>query len=185
MKTNLKHISSILTGIYGKPENEGEIIYLQVKDFNEDGELQSIHPQLNGNIPHKHLLNGGDVLFAAKGAKNFAACFFGLNYPAVASTSFFVIRLHDNKILPEYLAWYLNQPSNLEKLKSGAVGTSIVSITKDVLGNLEIAIPEIGVQKKVLMISALQQREKTLKQQINSLNDIIIQYRIFEAINND
>jgi restriction endonuclease S subunit len=185
LKTNLKNIASILTGIYGKPENEGAIIYLQVKDFSENGELKQVHPQLNGNIPNKHLLKAGDILFAAKGTKNFAACFYGLNYPAVASTSFFIIRLQNPKILPEYLVWYLNHPINIDRLKSSAIGTSIVSITKEVLGNIEISIPDMNVQRKVLMITALQQKEKSIKQQINLLNDKIIQYRILDAINYD
>jgi restriction endonuclease S subunit len=130
-------------------------------------------------------LNEGDILFAAKGTKNFAACFYGLNYPAVASTSFFIIRLQNPKILPEYLVWYLNHPINMERLKSAAVGTSIVSITKEVLGNIEISIPDMNVQKKVHMISVLQQKEKIIKQQIDLLNEKIFQYRIFNAINSD
>jgi restriction endonuclease S subunit len=73
----------------------------------------------------------------------------------------------------------------MERLKSAAVGTSIVSITKEVLGNIEISIPDMNVQKKVHMISVLQQKEKIIKQQIDLLNEKIFQYRIFNAINSD
>jgi hypothetical protein len=54
------------------------------------------------------MLKDGDVLFAAKGTKNFAAVFENHNEPSVASTSFFVIRPTDKKVLPQYLAWFLN-----------------------------------------------------------------------------
>ena len=41
-----------------------------------------------------HILRQGDVLFAAKGTKNFAALYESKYHTAVASTSFFVIRVH-------------------------------------------------------------------------------------------
>jgi hypothetical protein len=141
LKTALKHITNIQTGVFAKPINEGEIVYLQAKHFDETGQLISfLHPDLLAeNISGKHLLQQGDVLFAAKGTKNFAVWYeslpaghTGKNLPAVASTSFFVIRLKENtidKVLPEYLAWYINQPVSQKFLKGNAMGTFIVSIS--------------------------------------------------------
>ena len=91
MKKILKDIATIQTGIFGKTESKGDIVYLQAKHFSETGQLHTIlHPDLKAdNITDKHLLRTGDVLFAAKGTKNFAAVFENHNEPAVASTSFF------------------------------------------------------------------------------------------------
>ena len=187
MKTALKHIASIQTGIFAKSVSKGEIVYLQARHFNENGRLSSIlHPDLKqDNITEKHLLRHGDVLFAAKGTKNFAAWYESKNQPSVASTSFFVIRLQENfsnKILPEFLVWLINNPISQKLLKGKAIGTSIVSISKSVLEELEISIPDIQTQKAILKISQLHNTEKRLKQQIETLREKQIQQQIINAI---
>ncbi len=187
MKTALKHITNIQTGVFAKPIIEGEIVYLQARHFDENGQLISLlHPDLSAeSISGKHLLQHGDILFAAKGTKNFAAWYESKNLPAVASTSFFVIRLKENtidKVLPEYLAWYINQPVSQKFLKGKAMGTSIASISKAVLEELEISIPDLQTQKAILIISHLRNSEKNLKQQIEMLREKQIQQKIFNAI---
>ncbi len=184
MKTEVKHIAFIQTGLFAKPISEGDIVYLQAKHFDENGRLRtSLHPDLKAdNITDKHLLRTGDVLFAAKGSKNFAAVFENHNEPSVASTSFFVFRITDRNILPEFLVWYLNHPSTQKLLKGQAIGTSIASISKSVLEDLEISIPSIETQKAVLQITQLRNTEKKLKKEIESLREKQIQQQIINAI---
>jgi restriction endonuclease S subunit len=187
LKTTIKHIANIQTGIFAKPMPEGQIVYLQAKYFDENGQLiSSLHPDLKAeNISDRHLLQHGDVLFAAKGTKNFAAWYESKNQPAVASTSFFVIRVQEdfqNKILPEFLVWLINHPSSQKILKGKAMGTSIVSISKSVLEELEISIPDLQTQKTILKITQLRNLEKKLKLQIETLREKQIQQQIINAI---
>jgi restriction endonuclease S subunit len=187
LKTTIGHIANIQTGIFAKPVKEGQIVYLQSKHFNENGSLvSSLHPDLKAeNIPHKHLLQHGDVLFAAKGTKNFATWYESKNLPAVASTSFFVIRVQQyfqNKILPQFLVWSINQPASQKFLKGKAIGTSIVSISKSVLEELEISLPGLQTQRAILKISQLRNSEKNIKQQIETLREKQIQQQIINAI---
>lgn len=186
MRTSLKHISSIQTGVFAKPTAEGEVIYLQAKHFDESGLLSTtLHPDLmTDRISDKHLLIKGDVLFAAKGTKNFAAV-YNIEMPAVASTSFFVIRLEEgfkDKISPEFLAWLINHPEAQVFLKGQAMGSSIASISKGVLEKLEISIPTIKTQELILNISKLRTKEIKLKQQIEVLRDKQIQQQVLNAI---
>ena len=187
LKTPLKQIATIQTGTFAKTVSQGEIVYLQAKHFNEYGQLSSILlPDLKSdNSTQKHLLKPGDVLFAAKGTKNFAAWYENKNKPAVASTSFFVIHLQEdffNKILPAFLAWFINHPSSQKFLKERAIGTSIVSISKSVLEDLEISIPDVQTQKTILKITQLRNSEKKLKQQIEDLREKQIQQLIINGI---
>jgi restriction endonuclease S subunit len=130
-------------------------------------------------------LRNGDVLFAAKGTKNFAAVYEVHNKTAVASTSFFVLRLTYHKVLPEYLAWFLNSHATQTILKGQAIGTSIPSISKQVLGEMEIAIPTLETQKAILHITRLRNKEKTLKQKLETIRDKKIQHQLLNAINYD
>ena len=187
MKTGLKHIATIQTGLFAKPIAKGDIVYLQAKHFDENGQLKNIlHPDLTSdNITEKHLLRHGDVLFAAKGTKNFAAWFERTNQHAVASTSFFVIRVLENfsnKILPEFLVWLINHPTSQKFLKGKAIGSSIVSISKTVLEELEISIPNIETQKAILKITNLRNTEKKLKKEIDLLREKQIQQLIINSI---
>ena len=187
MKTALKYIAFIQTGVFAKPIKEGQIVYLQAKHFDENGILRSsLYPDLKAeSISEKHLLQTGDIIFAAKGTKNFAALYENKNQPAVASTSFFVIRLNEDfqdKILPEYLTWYLNLNTSQHYLKSQAVGSSIVSISKSVLDELDISIPNLNTQKSILRIAHLRNSEKKLQQQIEMLREKQIQQQLINAI---
>jgi len=184
LKTLIKDITNIQTGLFAKPAGIGELVYLQSKHFDEYGQLHSVlHPDLLAEgISEKHLLKNGDVLFAAKGTKNFAAVFENHNEPSVASTSFFVIRPTDNKVLPQFLAWFLNNHTTQTLLKGQAIGTSIPSISKQVLENLEITVPNIEIQKAILHITKLRNKEKSLKQKIETLREKQIQQQIINAI---
>lgn len=185
LKLTLKHIASIQTGVFAKPIQRGKIVYLQAKHFDENGELtKKLYPDLNVNSKiEKHLLTKGDVLFAAKGTKNFATWYESDKIPAVASTSFFVIRLNDINVLPGYLTWFLNHPDTQALLKNQARGSSIASISKAVLSELEIPLPNIQKQKLILKIFKLRNKEKKLKQQIEDLRERKIQYLLINAIN--
>lgn len=184
MKSTIKDIATLQTGLFAKPLAKGEVVYLQAKHFDEQGNLSAtLHPDLSmEDFSQKHLLRAGDVLFAAKGTKNFAAVYEEHNLPAVASTSFFVIRLFHSKVLPEYLVWFLNNQSTQVSLKAQAMGTSIPSISKQVLENLEIPIPDIKTQMAIVEISKLRNKEKALKQKIEVLREKRILQQIINSI---
>ena len=184
MRVSIKDIASIQTGLFAKPLVLGDVVYLQSKYFDEQGNLiASLHPDLLiEDISQKHLLRAGDVLFAAKGTKNFATVYEEHNLPAVASTSFFVIRFSSSEVLPEYLSWFLNNPNTQIALKAQAMGTSIPSISKSVLEQLEIPIPSIEKQKSVVSISKLLIQEKAIQVKLETLRDKKIQHQIINAI---
>lgn len=184
MKAVLKHITSIQTGVFAKPIQKGDVVYLQAKHFDESGELaETLYPDLDLDSKiEKHLLKKGDVLFAAKGSKNFATWYENEKIPAVASTSFFVIRLIDNNVLPGYLTWFLNHPDTQILLKGQARGSSIASISKAVLSELEIPVPSIQKQELILRIFKLRNMERNLRQQIENLREIEIQNSLINAI---
>lgn len=187
LRTKLKHISNIQTGLFAKTVVKGEIVYLQAKHFKENGKLDSVlHADLKSTYAtQKHLLRHGDVLFAAKGTKNFATWYEMNNQPAVASTSFFVIRLNESikeKVLPEFLVWFINHPYSQKYLKARAIGSAIVSISKAVLGDLEVSVPDLQIQKAILKITELRNTEKDLIKKIETHRENKIQQQLINGL---
>ena len=187
MQTTLNDISTIQTGIYAQTTLNGEITYLQAKHFSEKGQfIGPIHPDLPLNSQtEKHLLKHGDVLFSAKSSKNFATWYESKNGLAVASSTFFVIRIKDNfkeKIIPEYIVWFINHPDSNNWLKKKAIGSAMPSISKAALQELKISLPDIKTQKSILEIKRLRDLEINLNEQIQMLRDQQIQQQIINSI---
>jgi restriction endonuclease S subunit len=80
------------------------------------------------------------------------------------------------------LTWFLNFPSNLGFLKKNSIGSSIPSIPKSVLENLEIPILSIEKQKQILKISELEQKEKQIKEKLSKLREKFIEQKLLKTI---
>ncbi len=187
LKLRIKDIAIIRSGIFAKPSPHGDVNYLQVRNFSKSGDLNNIvHPELQMNSRiKKYTLHEGDVLFAAKGAKNFAVKVERDFGNVVASSSFFILRIKPNcteKIIPEFLVWSLNHSTNKQVLKSRAIGTGLPSISKTVLEDLEIYIPDIKTQQTILKIHELRNKEKHIKSKIEELREQQIQQILLKAI---
>lgn len=182
----IRDIAEIRTGVYLKPEEYKDLIYLQVKDFNERGEyLRTTKPGVFKDLSTKFLLlKDGDILFAAKGNKNFAAVFKGSDFPAVASSVFFVLSLKSD-IIPEYVSWFINHPSSQRQLKSEAMGTSMLSISIGSISALEITIPDLRTQKIIVELERLQSKERKLNQELIVHREKLLDYKIFTKIMNE
>ena len=181
--TKLNNIATIQTGVFAKTTPNPDALYLQQSDFDSRGELRdTAQPTIATDNP-KHLLAAGDLLLASKGNNNICVIVPEIEQKCVASPSFLVIRLRDKSaILPEYIAWYLNLPTVQNTLAAQARGTSIMSISKATLGELEIPIPPIERQKKYIELSKLQKQEQELYKAIAERRKQILDYKMIKNI---
>lgn len=185
MKARLSHIASVQSGIYSKPVLSGTIRYLQARNFDlqrrfDDTVKSNI---LSDGKIERHLLREGDILVATKGYDHFAAMYTGEIGQAVASTIFLVARLQTDEVMPEYLMWFINHPRTQALLSGSSKGTSLLSITKADVQNLEVPVPSVDIQKTVLEIERLRQQEIRIKQRIEELHELSVQHQILNAIN--
>ena len=181
--TKLNNIATIQTGVFAKTTPNPNALYLQQSDFDSRGELRdTTQPTIATDNP-KHLLAAGDLLLASKGNNNICVIVPEIEQKCVASPSFLVIRLRDKSaILPEYIAWYLNLPTIQTTLALQARGTSIMSISKATLGDLEIPVPPIERQKKYIELSKLQKREQELYKTIAERRKQVLDYKMIKNI---
>ncbi len=166
MTTTLGQVATISTGVYAKTNAPGDVQYLQAKHFDERGNRLTALSAPQGIAfsarLSSHLLLDGDVLFMAKGDRHQACLYRQEMGRAIASTSFLVVRIQDDKIMPPYLQWFLNTAILQKRLASLARGTHIPSISKKTLQELEINIPSLSTQEAIIDIHALWQRELEL-----------------------
>lgn len=183
----LHGLAQIFSGTYSSTINDGEVFYIQARDFDENRQIvNNLKPVLSyeENL-EKHFLQPGDVLIVAKGASFLSAVFDGSYSPAVASTVFLVIRIRNkSSVDPQFVSWYLNQSSIQSYLLSLSRGTSIPSINKKMLLEIDIPVPTIEKQKLIIELMQLQQKDKILKRRIEELKEIQMNQIITNAINN-
>ena len=173
----------VSSGAYIKEAPDGDIFYLQVNQFNRaENRFLLLKPTLERNSKtENHLLAEGDIVFAAKGTSNFCAVFHSSMGNVVASSSFLVISITDQKVIrPDFLCWTLNRDDTLAFFKTHAIRTSMPSISKKLMEDYVIDIPSMYIQQKVVEIIQLQQRERQLHEQIFSLRNKLIQYQLIK-----
>lgn len=163
-----KDIAQIKTGFPGQPDSVGTIPFIQLRQFNDDGILTSLEPELIklDEKSQPHLLRNGDVLLVAKGNRLFATVFENEKIPTVASSSFFVITPNTKIVYPDYLAAILNAPQTKKALLQLGAGSNIFSIRKSELEDFEIPIPPLIKQKQIAKVAALHLQEIELANQI-------------------
>lgn len=180
----LFHLVDIYTGYHistqpldGYQSVDESFAYLQLSDFTEDG--QRVAPEAKvylEQVPPAALsrqLSSGQVLLAAKGARLFATCVRPEWLPAVASPSFFVLSVNEpNKLLPEFLALVLNLPDTREALRARLSTTTIPTLNRRDLLDLELLasphgtaptpLPPMPQQRQVVELQQLWFQEKAL-----------------------
>lgn len=122
-------------------------------------------------------LNAGDVIFSTRGARTYAVALGSAPFPAVCSPHFFVLRIRNEAVVPEFLAWQINQVPAQEYLQREATGSHILNIRREVIERLEIVIPPRARQDAIVAFAEAAAREKRLlaglienrQQQMNAL----------------
>ncbi len=184
----LKDITWLSSGIYMKPHPNADVYYLQSTNFLNYTTLNPLTSyQLSSEkINQKHFLQEGDLLFTAKGIKNYAVVYKTSHGKAVASSSFIVIRIKESyqtSVLPNYLAWYINQTKKVYLMHQQQLGSTIPSISIKQLENIEIEIPDLHTQDLIVRIQNLEDRRKELLKQLQKQKDLFFQTQLIKAIN--
>jgi len=150
-----------------KPEPEGDISVVQMKDISDTNRLELgevFRTSLPSGKPKRHLLQPGDLLFRSRGRSYGAALVPERIGSAVLAAP--LLRIRPTKVLPEYLYWFINTPGVQERLTALATGTSVQMITIDALKSLEVPVPSLARQRVIAHASALVEREQALMQDI-------------------
>lgn len=168
MNTKLFEISEIKSGYLFKTglqsKLDGSVSVIQLKDVDNNGLLSEEGIQrINSDIANNdHFVKKGDILFKAKTNHPVSAVVTNDITNTIVTAHYFIIRLQSTEVIAEYLSWYLNQHHAQLYFSKHAGGTRIQVITKQVLGNIEVKVPSLLVQEKIIKVSNLLAREKQI-----------------------
>jgi len=148
---------------------QGNVAVIQMKDI-DDANLLHAEEAIRVALPKgktHHLLRAGDLLFRSRGRSNGAAQVLDGIGPAVLSAPMLLIRPHG--VLPAYLCWYINAPATQAQLAALAEGTSVRMISAEALKALDVPLPSLSAQQRIVRAAALAEQEQTLLARIATL----------------
>lgn len=105
----------------------------------------------------------GDILFLLRGRHNFAIYLNQVPVSAVSAPHFFLIRINEDvDLIPDFLAWQINQTPAQQYFKISAEGSLQQSIKRSVLDLFEVAIPDMEKQKQIVNLNRVVAKETNL-----------------------
>tara|TARA_R110000824_G_scaffold118960_2_gene271649 strand:+ start:285650 stop:286255 length:606 start_codon:yes stop_codon:yes gene_type:complete len=148
-----------------EPTAAGGVLAIQLRDISPDGLIDPerlTRVQLDG-LADRYFVRAGDVVFRSRGERNTASALDErLREPALAVLPLMVLRPKRDVVTPEYLAWAINQPPAQRHFDGAARGTNIRMIPRSSLDDLELDVPDLETQKKIVAIDVLAEREREL-----------------------
>lgn len=148
---------------------DGDVHVIQMKDVSPELGIDwsaVIRTRLAGRKQPDWIVDG-DILFAAKGARFYAACVTAALPYAVCVPAFFHLRVRREAALdPEFLAWQINQMPCQRQLLQAAEGSSLLSIRRAVLEQLVLAVPPIAEQRRIVALAGLASQERQALQRL-------------------
>jgi len=147
----LRRIANIQSGYLSRkkvePDKDGSHFLLQARDV--DSNNLSCSPdtlvQFNPDLSKKDwVLQSSDILFMARGTKNYSVLIEDLPDSVLAAGCFFILRVKREDVLPEFLWWYLNLPAPSMEIQKNIIETNRLMRTEQEL------LTVLAMKRKVL-----------------------------------
>lgn len=174
MKYKLHQLVDMRSGYQGKiTEDEAaqSVKLMKLKDVSKEGIIhyEDIETVKIERILPKHLLNQGDIIFKAKSGDNTAACIDRQEENLLATSHYILMSIKEefkDKVLPQYLAMYLNSEYAQSHIKARSEGTALAIVKISGLEELEVILPSPEEQAKLSELYALMLQERVTMQKL-------------------
>lgn len=147
----------------------GNVLALQLRDIAPNGSIaiENLTRMQFDPVPDKYVLRQGDVLFRSRGERTTAAVIdVSFEDPALAVLPLMILRPNPQLLSGAYLAWVINQEPAQRHFEEEAQGTSLRMVSRATLEKLQIAVPDLETQQRILQIDVLAEHERELAQQL-------------------
>jgi len=166
----LSKIAKIQSGYISRgkiePREDGTHFLLQARDVDAErfaykaDSMVRFSPDLSRK---DWVLEPDDVLFMARGTRNYSVLIKEIPEQALAAACFFIVRVSSDQVLPYYLCWYLNQSLVDHYLsRHSGRGVHMPVVRRSVIESIDIPVPPLETQKKIVRMDLLMQKEQEL-----------------------
>jgi restriction endonuclease S subunit len=187
MHSLLRDIATIRSGrlFRGKiePDPTGHYQVIQIGDIDLGGKLD-VNNLTRIRLPYiksSQFVQKGEVLFISRGMRKQALTITEDLKNVITTSQIFILRPHE-ELLPEYLAWFLNQLPAQRYLEEHSSGTNVSLINMEAFGKLPVRTPKLEIQQKIVRIYELGVRERELTELILQKRSALIEMRLLAAI---
>ena len=151
-----------------EPETDGTVEVIQMRDLTEDNKLshRNLITTTMNDLSDRHLVKRRDLIFRSRGQTTTAAIVDTEIGPAVVAAPLLRARATSKHVLPEYLCWFINQPLAQAFLHSRATGTAMTVIGKSALDALEVPLPSLETQERIVALADLSNQEQRLMREL-------------------
>lgn len=169
MKLKIKQLAAVQMGYSFRSRLEasrgGKVAVIQMKDLLRDNTVgckKLVKIEIE-TVKKHHLAQKGDLVFRSRGQITTAAILLEDPGKAVVAAPLLRIRItKPDKILPEYLNWYISQRDAQIFLASRAKGTVQKMISKQTVEEMEVYLPTLEKQQHIVDLAKLSAQERTI-----------------------
>ena len=170
----LNKIATVKTGlVISRKEAKDPVNSVEYRQLNLKSVTDSATIKLSDTIPFyaieklssNYITQEGDVI--VKTSEPYTAVYITKEYAGLVIPSHFVIvRVDIKKVLPQYIAWYLNKDRIKKAFRMSCTGT-LKQIKPTIIAETEVKLPSLERQQKVVELNDIAQREiMLLKKQL-------------------
>ena len=160
--------------------DSGAVAVIQMKDLSDENRVDcSALTCVDMESPKEHhLARLGDLIFRSRGLTSTSAILSDDPGVAMVAAPLLRIRVLSPALLPEYLNWYISQPPAQAFLTSHAKGTAQKMISKETLEELEVDLPSLELQKTIVTLASLGDKEQQLMKKLAARRHQLISTRL-------
>lgn len=145
---------------------------LQAGDLNPDGSVT--WPALKWVVPagswERAVVGEGDVLVPLRSTRVSATVARGVPERTIAVGHWAVITTRAD-VLPEYLVWLLGHPKTARQTRHKEVGSKLPFVPLSAMRSLELEIPALELQQRIVEVATLHQAMVELEHQLTEARE--------------
>lgn len=147
---------------------------IQLSDLTQSDDLIDMEPNSvnldRDKIKQRYFASGGDVLFRSRG-RDTTAALLPDDWPhlAVIVMPLLILKPNPDIIRPDYLAWSINTAEAQLYLDMNKQGQRISMISRRVLDDLPVSLPDLETQKRLVEASRLAKQAYAIESRLADL----------------
>ena len=150
-----------------EPVDGGCLAVIQMKDLTEDNRLavDGVARIDLSDVNPRQLVAIEDIVLRSRGQTNTAVRITEDVGDAVVAAPLLRIRARE-RVLPAYLAWFINLPASQAWIASHAKGTAVKMISKQAIEGMEVVVPPMERQRAIAELAGLASSEQQLLKEL-------------------